>query len=66
MIFNLGNRVVNNYLISSDVGYILIDTGYAGSFPRFMTMLKKSGVDPKEISLEWIRLYPLKQKHLEA
>ena len=29
-IFNLGSRVVNNYLISTEVGYILIDTGYEG------------------------------------
>ncbi|MDO4989622.1 MAG: hypothetical protein Q4E45_03860 [Eubacteriales bacterium] len=35
MLINLGNRVVNNYLISSEVGCILIDTGYDGSFPRF-------------------------------
>ena len=27
MVLNLGTRVVNNYLISSDKGYILIDTG---------------------------------------
>lgn len=40
-ILNLGNRVVNNYLISSETGYILIDTGYAGGFPRFMKKLEK-------------------------
>ena len=34
MICNLGSRVVNNYLISSDLGYILIDTGYDGSFQK--------------------------------
>ena len=49
MICNLGSRVVNNYLISSDLGYILIDTGYDGSFPRFLKKLRKNGVDPKEI-----------------
>ena len=49
-IFNLGNRVVNNYLISSEDGYILIDTGYAGGFPRFIKQLRKNGIDPKEIS----------------
>ncbi len=49
MICNLGSRVVNNYLISSDLGYILIDTGYDGGFPRFLKMLGKNGVDPKEI-----------------
>ena len=30
MILNLGNRAVNNYLVSFDEGYILIDTGYEG------------------------------------
>ena len=49
MICNLGTRVVNNYLISSDAGLILIDTGYAGGFPHFMKMLKKYGVRPEEI-----------------
>ena len=27
-ICSLGNRIVNNYLIPCDEGYILIDTGY--------------------------------------
>lgn len=49
MILNLGSRVVNNYLISSDVGYILIDTGYAGSFPRFLKKLEKNRIRPEEI-----------------
>ena len=54
MICNLGSRVVNNYLISSDLGYILIDTGYDGSFPRFLKMLGKNGVDPKEIKFVFL------------
>ena len=49
MIYNLGNRAVNNYLISSGVGYILIDTGYDGGFKRFMKKLKKNSVGPEEI-----------------
>ena len=49
MIINLGNRVVNNYLISSEAGYILIDTGYDGSFPRFMKGLEKRRIAPNEI-----------------
>ena len=49
MVLNLGTRVVNNYLISSDKGYILIDTGYAGGFPRFRKQLKKHGIRPEEI-----------------
>lgn len=32
MIRNLGNRIVNNYLIRIDNGYILIDTGYKSSY----------------------------------
>ena len=48
-ILNLGNRVVNNYLISSEAGWILIDTGYAGGFPRFMKRLKKHHIPPKDI-----------------
>ena len=42
MICNLGSRIVNNYLIPSKAGYILIDTGYADGFPHFMKMLKKN------------------------
>lgn len=48
-IINLGTRVVNNYLIASEAGYILIDTGYAGGFSRFMKALKRNGVRPEEI-----------------
>ena len=48
-ILNLGTRVVNIYLISSDVGWILIDTGYAGEFSHFQKMLKKNCVRPEDI-----------------
>ena len=48
-IFNLGNRIVNNYLISTEVGNILIDTGYEGSFSRFSNKLNKLKINPKEI-----------------
>ena len=48
-VVNLGTRAVNNYLISSPVGWILIDTGYAGGFPRYRKMLAKHGVRPEEI-----------------
>lgn len=49
MILNLGNRIVNNYLISSPTGLILIDTGYDGSFPHFMKALEKNHIQPQEI-----------------
>lgn len=48
-IINLGTRVVNNYLVSTEIGYILIDTGYAGGCPRFIKQLRKHGIDPNEI-----------------
>ena len=48
-IVNLGTRVVNNYLIPSGDGRILIDTGYAGGFAHFQKMLEKHGVRPEEI-----------------
>ncbi|MEE3488271.1 MAG: MBL fold metallo-hydrolase [Bulleidia sp.] len=49
MIYNLGNRIVNNYLISIDKGYILIDTGYENGFHAFQRRLAKHGVKPEEI-----------------
>lgn len=48
-VLNLGTRVVNTYLISSEVGWILIDTGYAGGFPHFQKMLEKNNIRPEEI-----------------
>ena len=54
MIYNLGNRVVNNYLVSlKGGGYVLIDTGYAEGYAEyykaFRKRLKKAGVEPEEI-----------------
>ena len=48
-IYNFGNRIVNNYLISTEIGYVLIDTGYEGGFPRFLNKLNKLHIDLKEI-----------------
>ena len=49
MIYNFGNMVVNNYMIPYESGWLLIDTGYAGGFPRFKRLLDKSGIDEKDI-----------------
>ena len=50
VVYNLGNRVVNNYLVSLDSGgYVLIDTGYAENYPAFRKRLEKTGVPLKEI-----------------
>ena len=48
---NLGNRVVNNWLIPGDDGYILIDTGYENGFRRFQRKLKKAGIQPEKIRI---------------
>ena len=48
---NLGNRVVNNWLIPGDDGYILIDTGYENGFRRFQRELKQAGIQPEEIRI---------------
>ena len=49
MIYNLGSRVVNTYMIPYESGWLLIDTGYAGGFPRFKRLLDKNGIDAKDI-----------------
>ena len=50
MIYNLGNRVVNNYLVSLDEGgYLLIDTGYAEYYGAFRKRLRKIGIAPRDI-----------------
>ena len=49
MIYNFGNRVVNNYMIPYENGWMLIDTGYAGGFPRLQRQLDKKGIDIKDI-----------------
>ena len=48
-IYNLGNRVVNCYLVSIDSGYMLVDTGYAENYRLFRKRLQQTGVSPKEI-----------------
>ncbi len=48
-IVNIGNRVLNNYLVETDKGWVAIDTGYVGGMPRFMAGLRKSGIEPQDI-----------------
>ena len=49
MIFNIGSRVVNNFLIPFNTGFILVDTGYAGGFTRFKKKLEKHHIRPEQI-----------------
>jgi glyoxylase-like metal-dependent hydrolase (beta-lactamase superfamily II) len=48
-IVNIGNRILNNYLIETDKGWVAVDTGYTGGLPRFTTGLRKNGIEPQEI-----------------
>lgn len=51
-IYNLGNRVVNNYLVGlDDGGYVLIDKGYADGFEGFSKKLEETGVTPQKSSM---------------
>ena len=54
MVYNLGNRAVNNYLITGEEGHILIDTGYAGGFRRFQKKIKKLHIDPVDIRIVFL------------
>ena len=54
MIINLGNRAVNNYLITGEDGHILIDTGYQSGFRRFLRKIRKAGIDPRDIRLVFL------------
>ena len=46
---NIGNRVLNNWLIEAELGWVAVDTGYAGGMGRFLSRLGKHGVAPHDI-----------------
>lgn len=48
-IFNIGNRIVNLYLLHIRGGYLLVDTGYDSNFKGIKKKLKKLQISPKEI-----------------
>ncbi len=55
---NIGNMMINNYLLKIPDGYMAIDTGYEGNFDRFCKGLKM-----KNIELEKIRYIFLTHAH---
>ena len=57
MVINLGNRVVNNYLIDYEDGYILIDTGYQNGFRWFQRNIRKRNINPDDIKFIFLRNY---------
>lgn len=48
-VVNIGNHIINHYLIKLDQGYLLIDTGYAEQFNRFCRLLKKEHIELTDI-----------------
>ncbi len=48
-IINLGSLILNNYFIKTDLGIIVIDTGYAGNFENFCKKLQKNNIKLEEI-----------------
>lgn len=48
-IINLGNRIVNTYLVKTESSCILIDTGYAEQFPAFNKKLRAINIEVNEI-----------------
>ena len=48
-IINIGNRVVNNYLLLTPKGWLAVDTGYAGGFRRFVNGLAAHSIDISDI-----------------
>ena len=48
-IVNIGDIAVNNYLIKTEMGYIALDTGYAGGVGRYSEGLKKNSIPFEDI-----------------
>ena len=53
-IFNIGNRIVNNYIIKTEKGYVVIDTGYTGNYARFSENLQKNKIAKEDIKFIFI------------
>ena len=53
-IINVGNFAVNNYIIKTSKGYIVVDTGYSGNFDLFCEKLKKHRISFDEIKFIFI------------
>ncbi len=53
-IINFGDFTVNNYIIKTSKGYIVVDTGYAGNFNRFCKKLKEHRISFDEIKFIFI------------
>jgi glyoxylase-like metal-dependent hydrolase (beta-lactamase superfamily II) len=48
-IVNVGYDSTNYYLLDTNAGKLLIDCGWPGTLPKFMSVLKRKGISFKEI-----------------
>lgn len=48
-IINIGDRVVNKYIIISENGCVAIDTGYEGGYDNYSRKLAKNGINMSDI-----------------
>lgn len=55
-IINLGNRVVNNYILETNDGYILIDTGYENNYKAFIKRMSEEKIVLDEIKYIFLTL----------
>lgn len=53
-IINIGNRIVNNRLIRTEQGYIVVDTGYPGNYKQFNSKLKRNRISLGDIKFIFI------------
>lgn len=53
-IINLGNRIVNQYLVKLNDGFLLIDTGYSNGYKRFIKNLSKYRIQKEQIKYVFI------------
>lgn len=53
-ILNLGNRIINQYLIELRDSYLLIDTGYSNGYKRFIKNLSKHRIQKEQIKYVFI------------
>lgn len=47
--FNVGNRIVNNWIYSTPEGFVLVDTGYENGFVHLKKRLSTQNIDIRDI-----------------
>ena len=48
-LYNVGNRIMNTYIYKSELGYVMIDTGYENSLKKVLKKLKKLNISLSDI-----------------